>query len=92
MQLYLLRIREKQTLNGLLRNRKCIVFLKRHLIKGVRNRLISIGFLILVAKIFEVFGFDAGFEGPQPYSKISILISNRNLLLRNFWLRFRNII
>ena len=60
--------------------------------KGVRNWLISIGFSILVAKIFEIFGFDAGFEGPQPYSKFSILISNRNLLLRNFWLRFRNII
>ena len=60
--------------------------------KGVRNWLISIGFLILVAKIFEIFGFDAGFEGPQPHSKFSILISNRNLLLRNFWLRFRNII
>ena len=60
--------------------------------KDVRNWLISIGFLILVAKIFEIFGFDAGFEGPQPHSKFSILISNRNLLLQNFWLRFRNII
>ena len=58
--------------------------------KDVRNWLISIGFSILVAKIFEIFGFDAGFECLLTYSKFSVTISSRNLLFRNFWLRFRH--
>ena len=65
----------------------CIEFMQN---RDVRNWLISIGFLILVAKIFEIFGFDAGFECLLTYSKFSISISNRNLLFRNFWLRFRH--
>ena len=56
-------------------------------IKDVRNWLISIGFSLLVAKIF---GFDAGFECLLTYSKFSVTISSRNLLFRNFWLQFRH--
>ena len=58
--------------------------------KDVRNWLISNEFSVLVAKIFETFGFGAGFEWILSYSKLSVTISNINLLVRNFQLRFRH--
>ena len=58
--------------------------------RDVRNWLISIGFFILVAKIFEIFGFDAGFDWLQHDSKLTVLISSKNLQFRHFWLRFRH--
>ena len=56
----------------------------------MRNWLISNEFSVLVAKIFETFGFGAGFEWILSYSKLSVTISNINLLVRNFQLRFRH--
>ena len=50
--------------------------------RDVRNWLISNEYSVLVAKIFEIFGFDAGFECFSPCSKLLVTISSRKLPFR----------
>ena len=58
--------------------------------KDVRNWLISNGFLVMISKIFENFGFGFDFELEFTTSTLLVAISNRHLLFRHFWFWFRN--
>ena len=58
--------------------------------RDVRNRLISNAFSVMNSKKFEIFGFDCDFDQEFTTSILLVSISNRNLLFRNFLLRFRH--
>ena len=59
-------------------------------IRDVRNWLISKAVSVIISKIFEIFGFDCNFDQEFTTSTLLISFSNRNLLFRYFWFRFRN--